>query len=58
MSEKEQEQGQEIEELDSFDFEGTGFNDEVNEVTFPPTILEIMSLDIPAAMNGKSLLVK
>jgi 2,3-bisphosphoglycerate-independent phosphoglycerate mutase len=23
-----------------------------------PTILEIMSLDIPVAMNGKSLLVK
>ena len=42
MSEKEQEQGQEIEELDSFHFEGTGFNDEVNEVTFPPTILEII----------------
>lgn len=40
MSEKEQEQ--EIEELDSFDFEGPGFNDEVREFTFPPTILEII----------------
>jgi hypothetical protein len=36
MSEKE------IEELDSFDFEGPGFNDEVREFTFPPTILEII----------------
>ena len=42
MSEKEQEQQKEIEELDSFDFEGPGFNDEVNEVTFPPTILEMI----------------
>ncbi len=40
MSEKEQ--GQEIEELDSFYFEGTDFNDEANEVTSPPTILEII----------------
>lgn len=36
MSEKE------IEELDSFYFEGPGFNDEVSDVTFPPTILEIV----------------
>lgn len=42
MSEKEQEQQKEIEELDSFHFEGPGFNDEVNEVTFPPTILEMI----------------
>ena len=40
MSEKEQEQ--EIEELDSFYFEGPGFNDEVKEFTFPPTILEMI----------------
>ena len=42
MSEKEQEQEQEIEELDSFYFEGPDFNDEVKEFTFPPTILEMI----------------
>ena len=42
MSEKEQEQQKEIEELDSFHFEGPGFNDEVSEITFPPTVLEMI----------------
>ena len=36
------EQEKEIEELDSFHFEGPGFNDEVSEVTFPPTVLEMI----------------
>ena len=36
------EQEKEIEELDSFHFEGPGFNDEVSEITFPPTILEMI----------------
>ena len=31
-----------VDELDSFYFEGPGFNDEVGEVTFPPTILEMI----------------
>ena len=36
------EQEKEIEELDSFHFEGPGFNDEVSEITFPPTVLEMI----------------
>ena len=40
MSEKEQKK--EIEELDSFHFEGPGFKDEVSEITFPPTVLEMI----------------
>ena len=31
-----------VDELDSFDFEGPGFSDEVGEVTFPPSILEMI----------------
>ena len=31
-----------VDELDSFQFEGPGFNDEVREITFPPTILEMI----------------
>ena len=48
MSEKEQEQQKEIEELDSFHFEGPGFNDEenfrksVSQITFPPTLYQIL----------------
>ena len=36
------EQEKEIEKLDSFHFEGPGFNDEVSEITFPPTVLEMI----------------
>ena len=32
----------EIEKLDSFHFEGPGFDDEVGEITFPPTVLEMI----------------
>ena len=31
-----------VDELDSFHFEGPGFNDEVSEITFPPTVLEMI----------------
>ena len=31
-----------VDELDSFHFEGPDFNDEVSEITFPPTILEMI----------------
>ena len=36
------EQERELEKLDSFHFEGPGFDDEVSEVTFPPTVLEMI----------------